>query len=67
MKLHPRTLPVQSATAELKQRILDFADEHGLTDIEMVRALAEAQSIFTTSLLRAERHPGNPDRKADEA
>lgn len=67
MKLHSRTIPVQAATAELKLTLLDFQEGHDLTDVEMLGALQEIESNITRRLLRAERHPDNPGRKADEA
>lgn len=67
MKLHERTIPVQAATAQLKLTLLGFQDEHDLTDVEMLGALQEIEGNITRRLLRAERHPNDPDRKADEA
>lgn len=67
MKLHPRTLKVQRAEAALRKALLDFQEEHDLTDIEMLRALSDHGRRIMTWLLRAERHPDHLDRKADEA
>lgn len=67
MRLHPRTLPVESAGAALRQHLLDFQDERDLTDVEMLRILLDQTEYVSKRLLRAERHPGNPDKKGDEA
>ncbi|MFD0853581.1 hypothetical protein ACFQ07_15195 [Actinomadura adrarensis] len=67
MRLHPRTLPVQSAGAELKAQLIAFQIEHDLTNVEMLGLLQDAASDVTRRLLRAERHPNDPERKADEA
>lgn len=67
MKLHPRTLPVQRASADIRAALWTLQDQHGLTYAEMLGALAEHQQRIAKYLLREERHPGEPDRKADEA
>jgi len=67
MKLHPRTLPVQRAANELELLLIRFQEEHELTDVEMLRALLETSQRITKYMLREERHPGEPDHKADEA
>lgn len=67
MKLHPRTLPVQSASSQIRMRLLDYEQDLDLTPAEMLAILAEAQQMYVTRLLRDERHPDDPDRKADEA
>jgi hypothetical protein len=67
LRLHPRTMPVQKAEGHFKRYVHEFQDEYDLTDIEMLRALIDAQQSITKYMLRAERHPDNPDQKADEA
>jgi hypothetical protein len=67
LRLHPRTMPVQRAEVEIRAQLLDLQEEYDLTDIEMLRILISAQQSITKYMLRAERHPGNPDMKADEA
>lgn len=67
LRLHPRTRPVLKAEAAIKMAIITLQREWGLTDTEMLRALLEAQQVITTRMLRAERHPDDPERKADEA
>lgn len=66
MKLHPRTLDVQRASSAIRGRLLDMQETHGLTDVEMLRVLIEHLQTITKYLLREERHPGDPERKADE-
>lgn len=41
--------------------------EHHLTAVELARALLAHMETLTRYMLRMERHPDDPDRKADEA
>lgn len=66
IRLHPRTLPVARASAHLGMTLIDFQQENGLSDAEMMIALADYTRRLMIHLLRAERHPDNPDQKADE-
>lgn len=67
LRLHRRTMPVQAAAAELKILHIKFQAEHDLTDIEMTGILIYAAADVNKYALRQERHPDDPDRKADEA
>lgn len=121
MKLHERTLPVQRAEIELRNKLWDILSElalgyaemttavasvqadvarridlislpdglnpwasipgysqvssavavaqvqFGLTDAEVLGALADYQGRLAKYMLRAERHPDDPERGADEA
>ena len=40
--------------------------EHGLTDVEMLQAVTSWQGTVFKYMLRAERHPGDPDKAGDE-
>jgi hypothetical protein len=66
MKLHPRTLPVQHASLSIRDHLCRLQEEYGLTDVEMIRVLTEHQMTVTKWMLREERHPGQPEHKADE-
>lgn len=66
LRLHPRTMPASRAGAEFHDWLWRFQDAKQLTDVEMLQILQESQSRIMIHLLRAERHPGEPDRKADE-
>ncbi|WP_341719844.1 hypothetical protein QQG74_09160 [Micromonospora sp. FIMYZ51] len=66
MRLHARTMPVQRASNAIRAELDRLQDEHDLTDIEMLRVLIEHQQNITKYMLRAERHPNDPERKADE-
>ena len=66
LRLHPRTMPVQRASAEIRMALINAQKEHGLTDIEMLQAVAEWQATHLKYMLRAERHPDDPDAKGDE-
>jgi len=65
-QLHPRTMPVQKAQVDLNIVILEFAKEKGLTDIELLQCLTEHIQMTLKYMLRAERHPDEPGKKADE-
>jgi hypothetical protein len=66
MKLHPRTMTVERAEVELSQFLLQWAEQHELTWCEMARALTEQIQMCLKYMLRAERHPEDPSKKADE-
>ncbi len=67
MRLRPRTLPVQSASRKIRDALDQLQEQYDLTDVEMLRVLLEHQQSMSKYWLRAERHPDDPDRKADEA
>ena len=67
MRLHERTLPVQQASRDIRDALDELQREHDLTDVEMLRVLNEHQDNIARHMLRAERHPNDPGKKADEA
>ena len=67
LRLHSRTMQVQGAEANIRLKLIEFQQEYGLTDIEMLQILHLAQLSILKYMLRAERHPNDPERKADEA
>ena len=66
IRLHPRTMQVQRAGAALTQLLLDWQEEHDLTCIETATALTGQLDRQLKYALRHERHPRDPERKADE-
>jgi hypothetical protein len=60
-------MPVQGAYADLRLILIRWQDEHDLTNTEAALGVAEQLQHIHRRLLRAERHPAEPDRKADEA
>ena len=66
MKLHRRTMIVKSAEVELNLFLLQWAERYELTWCEMARALTEQIQMCLKCMLRAERHPEDPNKKADE-
>lgn len=66
MKLHKRTLPVQTAEVELHGMVNDWQQRHGLTDLEALGCIHAVAQRITKYALRAERHPDNPDEPADK-
>lgn len=66
LRLHPRTLPADRAGAEFHDWLWRFQRDKDLTDIELMQILSESQQRILKYMLRAERHPGDPDKKADE-
>jgi hypothetical protein len=67
LHLHPRTLSVSQAGAEFNDWLIRFWEAKELTTIELLGILNDAQLRVVTHALRAERHPFDPDKKADEA
>ena len=67
LRLHPRTRPVRKAAVVFIDWLIGFQEEHNLTDIEMMQIITEGQQMVLKYALRAERHPDDPDAKADEA
>lgn len=66
LRLHPRTMPVNTAGAEFNDWLTRFWEAKELTTVELLWILNDAQQRVITYALRAERHPGDPDKKADE-
>lgn len=58
---------VREATDELNTHIRMLAGKYDLTSIELLQILAERSALELRFMLRAERHPENPYKKADEA
>jgi len=68
LRLHARTMPVQRAHAELGMMISKWwGEQDGLTPAELVGILLQETASIHKYVLRAERHPDDPGRKADEA
>jgi hypothetical protein len=66
MKLHPRTTKVNVARNELDTAVWQWMERHDLTYVEAVRSLLAITETITKYQLRMERHPDDPERKADE-
>jgi len=66
MRLHPRTNPVDKARNELELWVINWAERHDLTFAEIRTSLTRVLGTFALHALRQERHPEEPDRKADE-
>lgn len=68
MKLHPRTMPCQKAEIDLHGLLIDWLERNpDLTWAEAVRCLASIIANWSKYPVREERHPGEPDKKADES
>ena len=66
MRLHPRYMIVKAAELEIQRALGEILQQHDITHTELLRILASLQLTWANYALRAERHPDNPDRKADE-
>lgn len=66
MKLHGRTLLVQSARNEMTYELLRLSSKHELTLVELAQTLGIMLSEVHKWMLRAERHPEDETKKADE-
>ena len=62
---HPRTQQAAEAQADVQWQLAKLQLGHGLTDVEMLQAVAGWQSGRLKSMLRAERHPDDPAAPAD--
>jgi hypothetical protein len=67
MRLHPRHEITERAKIDLGGQISDWLGRHDLTWAEAIRILAYELASLTKYLIREERHPDDPDKKADEA
>ena len=67
LRLHPRTMTVQRASSQLHAHLLQLMDTYDLSWAELAVILAERQQSVLKYVLRGERHPDDPGKKADEA
>lgn len=67
VKVHERIHIVQRASAEIAIAVNDLSSRHGLTLVEKAQALTAELARVHKHMLREERHPGNPEARADEA
>jgi hypothetical protein len=67
VRLHERVAVTQPAEVDLSSRIIDWLDLHDLTYAEAIRILAYELAKLTKYPVRQERHPDDPEKKADEA
>ena len=65
--LHPRFQITRQAHLELEKAYLDITEKHNLTALESIGILLECALTVKKFALREERHPGEPDKKGDEA
>ena len=64
-RIHPRVDRVRRAASNVAMATLATQRDHGLTTIETLLILVEAQASVLKYALRAERHPKSPDTPAD--
>ena len=67
MRLHPRARIVNAARNELARALADIWEKHELTVGEVVDICASVTANHTRYVLRQERHPNEPCKKADES
>lgn len=67
MERHARTKTVQLARLQIAQEVIRIADQHGLTFVETMQAIADVIEALSRDALRPERHPNDADKGADEA
>lgn len=65
-KVHPRLFLVQQARSDLATALIAIEKKHWLTPIEIIRILVEETQHYSLYVLRKERHPEDPNKKADE-
>jgi len=66
IRVSKRTQEVERAKTKIAVKVIHMVDEAGLTDIEYLSMLVSMQAGALKSMLRAERHPDDPDRPAME-
>lgn len=66
MRLHERTLMVQKARGEISTMVFEYAEKNDLTSVELLQALTSVIETELKYMLRAERHPDDPSKRADE-
>jgi hypothetical protein len=67
IRIHERTQTVQRAGIEMAIACSEIWQKHDLTTAEYVHCLAQLPAQTTKYLLREERHPDDPEKRADEA
>lgn len=66
MRLHPRYQQVAKAGNEIGAAIIEIVQKYEITEAELVRILLSETLSWHKYILREERHPGDPEKKADE-
>lgn len=67
MRIHWRTQIVLKAKSDMDVAVLKLVNKYGLTAVEVVTLLLQSAESWNVFALRQERHPKEPDKKADEA
>jgi hypothetical protein len=67
IKLHERTMKVQTAQNELEALISKFVKKNDLTMVETLQVLTSYIQTELKYALREERHPEDPSTPGDEA
>ena len=65
--LHPRLELVDKASLELGKALTPIIKKYNLTYVEVNEILLTAALHWNKYAKRVERHPNDPDKKADEA
>ena len=65
--LHERHETVTRAHTDLATAMVKIIQERKLTHAEVTSILAQEILSWNKYAIRAERHPGDPDKKGDEA
>lgn len=66
MRVSARAQAVAIAQADIAVALNKLQREHGLTNIEMLQAVTSWEASTLNYMLRAERHPDDPGKGADE-
>lgn len=66
MKIHPRYKVVNEAKIKFETFFLDLEKEYHLTFGEMFQIISSSMADLSKYLIRAERHPLDPEKKGDE-
>jgi hypothetical protein len=66
MRVSAHAQAVAIAQSEIAVKLCELQREHGLTNVEMLQAVTSWQGTALRYMLRAERHPDDRDKGADE-
>lgn len=67
IRIHPRAQIVSGAEQQISRRVAEIANTVDLTHVEVVSILLRLAADWHRFVLRSERHPDDPNKKADEA
>jgi dTDP-D-glucose 4,6-dehydratase len=65
VRRHSRAVLVVNAENEIRAQVWKIQGDQDITNVEMLQILVRMQQSILKYMLRAERHPNDPDQPAD--